>query len=166
MHARIVRIVKNTPALVHFALIDTGTPKLEDHYVMLAGESGIHPYVIIRSPFGGEMRTMYRFDMDILDYAYSGERLGKQPKYGYLQSISEKGNAGDETWRLPTAPFTLNTTIASITRRPRRSGTWATVSACSSSPSAPNPTPAGRLRQELAVHQDALIFELHRRRPL
>ena len=48
MHARVVRIIKNTPDLVHFALIDTGAPYLEDHYVMLKGESGIHPYVIIK----------------------------------------------------------------------------------------------------------------------
>src|SRR5271165_7522524 len=55
LHVRVVRIVKNTPELVHFALIDTNAPGLEDHYVMLKGESGIHPYVIIHGRFNGEM---------------------------------------------------------------------------------------------------------------
>ena len=117
---------------------------LEDHYVMLKGESGIHPYVIIQGQFGGEMRTMYRFDMDILDWAYSGERLGQQPKYAFLQSISERGNVGDETWRLPDGSIYRNTTIASIIPKRRCWGIWATVSACFSCRSAPNPTPAGR----------------------
>jgi rhamnogalacturonan endolyase len=158
MHARIVRIVKNTPALVHFALIDTGTPKLEDHYVMLAGESGIHPYVIIRSPFGGEMRTMYRFDMDILDYAYSGERLGKQPKYGYLQSISAKGNAGDETWRLPDGSIYSKYDYCLYYSETPAFGHLGHGFGVFFIPVSTESYAGGPLRQELAVHQDALIL--------
>ncbi len=101
MHTRLVKIVKNTPDLVHFALIDTNSPYLEDHYVMLKGESGIHPYVIIKGQFGGEMRTMYRFDMSILDWTWTPERVGQQKSYEFLQAISTIGNMGDETWRLP-----------------------------------------------------------------
>ena len=68
---------------------------------MLKGESGIHPYVIIKGPFNGEMRTMYRFDMSLLDWTWTPERVGQQKSYAYLQGISQIGNLGDETWRLP-----------------------------------------------------------------
>jgi rhamnogalacturonan endolyase len=158
MHARIVRIVKNTPALVHFALIDTGTPALEDHYVMLAGESGIHPYVIIRSPFNGEMRTMYRFDMDILDWAYSGERLGRQPKYALLQSISERGNAGDETWRLPDGSIYQKYDYCLYYSETPAFGHLGHGFGVFFIPVSTESYAGGPLRQELAVHQDALIL--------
>ena len=100
MHARIVRIVKNTPDLVHFALIDTGSPRLEDHYVMLTGESGIHPYVIIHGPFGGEMRTITALTWIYWTMLFR-RAPGQAAQYALLQSISERGNVGDETWRLP-----------------------------------------------------------------
>ncbi len=101
LRARLIRIIENQPYRVHFAIVDNGSPYLEDHYVMLPGESGIHPYVIIRSAFNGEMRTMYRFDMNILDHTWTPERLDKQVSYAYLTSISDPGNVADETWRLP-----------------------------------------------------------------
>jgi rhamnogalacturonan endolyase len=158
MHARIVRIVKNTPELVHFALIDTGAPALEDHYVMLAGESGIHPYVIIRGRFNGEMRTMYRFDMDILDWAYSGERLGKQPKYALLQSISERGNAGDETWRLPDGSIYQKYDYCLYYSETPVFGHLGHGFGVFFIPVSAESYAGGPLRQELAVHQDALIL--------
>ena len=92
-----VRVVKNTPELAHFAVIDHRALHLEHHFVMLKGESGVHPYVIVQSAPGAntsETRTMYRFDMDILDWAWCGERTGRQPKYAQLQAISTVGNLG------------------------------------------------------------------------
>ena len=158
MHARIVRIVKNTPDLVHFALIDTNSPRLEDHYVMLKGESGIHPYVIIVGRSGGEMRTMYRFDMDILDQAYSGERLGRQPKYGLLQSISEKGNLGDETWRLPDGSVYQKYDYCLYYSEQPVFGHLGHGFGAFFMPVSTEAYAGGPLRDELAVHQDALIL--------
>jgi rhamnogalacturonan endolyase len=158
MHARIVRIVKNTPDLVHFALIDTNSPGLEDHYVMLKGESGIHPYVIIHGPFGGEMRTMYRFDMDILDWAYSGERIGHQPKYALLQSISERGNVGDETWRLPDGTIYQKYDYCLYYSETPMFGHLGHGFGVFFMPVSTEAYAGGPLRQELAVHQDALIL--------
>ena len=165
-----VKIIQNTPDLVHFALIGNGNPVLEDHYVMLKGESGIHPYVIIRGNSSGEMRTMYRFDMNILDYAYSGERTSKQISYAFLQAISDKGNAGDETWRLtagmklPDGSIVSKDTIYSkydyvlyYSEQPM----WGHLGHGFGAFFMPVSTEAyagGPLRQELAVHQDALIL--------
>ncbi len=158
MHARVVRIVKNTPGLAHFALIDTNSPRLEDHYVMLQGESGIHPYVIIQGQFGGEMRTMYRFDMDILDWAYSGERLGRQPKYALLQSISERGNVGDETWRLPDGSIYQKYDYCLYYSETPLFGHLGHGFGVFFMPVSTESYAGGPLRQELAVHQDALIL--------
>ena len=170
MRIATVKIIKNTPDLVHFALIGNGQPLLEDHYVMLKGESGIHPYVIIRGASNGEMRTMYRFDMNILDYAYSGERTAKQLSYAFLQGISTAGNAGDETWRLPAG---MKLPDGSIVPKDTIYSKYDYVLYYSEQPMwghlghgfgaffMPVSTEAyagGPLRQELAVHQDALIL--------
>lgn len=166
LHARIIRIFENQPYRVHFAIIDNGNPYLEDHFVMLPGESGIHPYVIIRSSFNGEMRTMYRFDMHILDHTWTPERMDQQISYTYLQSISDAGNAGDETWRLPAGnPAGLPAgTIYSkydwclyYSEAPMFGhlghgfGAWFI-------PVSNESYAGGPLRQDLAVHQDALIL--------
>jgi len=158
LHARVVKIVKNTPGLVHFALIDTNSPYLEDHYVMLQGESGIHPYVIIKGQFRGEMRTMYRFDMDILDWAYSGERIGQQPKYAFLQSISPRGNAGDETWRLPDGSVYQKYDYCLYYSQTPLWGHLGHGFGVFFIPVSTESYAGGPLRQELAVHQDALIL--------
>jgi rhamnogalacturonan endolyase len=166
LHARIIRIFENQPYRVHFAIIDNGSPYLEDHYVMLPNESGIHPYVIIRSQFGGEMRTMYRFDMHILDHTWTPERMDQQISYKFLQSISDTGNAGDETWILPANnPIGLPAgTVYSkydwclyYSEAPMFGhlghgfGAWFI-------PVSTESYAGGPLRQDLAVHQDALIL--------
>ncbi|MGA2053161.1 MAG: polysaccharide lyase family protein [Opitutales bacterium] len=169
LQAQLIRIFENEPYRAHFAIIDTGgdgRPYLEDHFVMLPNESGIHPYVIIRSQFGGEMRTMYRFDMHLLDHTWTPERMDQQLSYAYLQSISDTGNAGDETWRLPAGnPLGLPAgTIYSkydwclyYSEAPMWGhlghgfGAWFI-------PVSTESYAGGPLRQDLAVHQDALIL--------
>jgi len=154
-----VKIIKNTPDLVHFALIGAGTsPYLEDHYVMLKGESGIHPYVIIKGQFGGEMRTMYRFDMHILDWTWTDERIAQQKSYAYLQSISEKGNVGDETWRLPDGTIYSKYDYVVYYSESPMWGHFGHGFGAFFMPVSTESYAGGPLRQELAVHQDALIL--------
>jgi len=160
MHARIVRIIKNTPDLVHFALIDNdpASPYLEDHYVMLKGESGIHPYVIIKGGFNGEMRTMYRFDMSILDWAWTVERVSQQKSYAYLQAISQKGNLGDETWRLPDGSIYSKYDYCVYYSESPMWGHFGHGFGAFFIPVSTEAYAGGPLRQELDVHQDALIL--------
>ncbi|HWA08585.1 MAG TPA: hypothetical protein VG838_03875, partial [Opitutaceae bacterium] len=157
----IVRVVKNTPDFGHFAVIDTRELHLEHHFVMLKGESGVHPYVIVKNTpdaNSGETRTMYRFDMDILDTAYSGERYGKQPKYAFLQSISEAGNMGDETWKLPDGSiYQKYDYCLYYSQNPMWGHFGHGYGAFFIAPSTESYA-GGPLRQELAVHQDALIL--------
>ncbi len=166
LRAKLIRIFENQPYRVHFAIIDNTNPYLEDHFVMLPGESGIHPYVIIRSGGGGEMRTMYRFDMHIFDHTWTPERMDQQISYAYLQSISDAGNAGDETWRLPAnnpiglpagSIYTKYNWCLYYAEAPMFGhlghgfGAWFI-------PVSNESYAGGPLRQDLAVHQDALIL--------
>ena len=156
-----VRIVKNTPELAHFAVIDHRALHLEHHFVMLKGESGVHPYVIVKNAPGansGETRTMYRFDMDILDWAWTNERVGRQPKYALLQSISEAGNMGDETWRLPDGTVYQKYDYALYYEKSPMWGHYGHGFGVFFIPTSLESYAGGPLRQELAVHQDALIL--------
>jgi hypothetical protein len=156
-----VRIVKNTPDLAHFAVIDNRDLHLEHHFVMLKGESGVHPYVIVKNLPGansGETRTMYRFDMDILDWAWSGERTGRQPKYKLLQSISEAGNMGDETWRLADGTIYQKYDYCPYYAETSMWGHYGHGFGVFFMPVSLESYAGGPLRQELAVHQDALIL--------
>ena len=157
----VVRIVKNTPALAHFAVVDNRALHLEHHFVMLAGESGVHPYVIVKSAPGantGETRTMYRFDMSLLDWAYGGERTGRQPSYALLQSISEAGNMGDETWRLADGTVYQKYDYCPYFAETPMWGHYGHGFGVFFMPVSNESYAGGPLRQELCVHQDALIL--------
>jgi rhamnogalacturonan endolyase len=164
-----VKVIKNTPEMAHFAVCNEAmpgnAPHLEHHFVMLKGESGIHPYVIISGNQTGEMRTMYKFDMSILDYAWTNERTGRQTSYVDLQAISPSGNAGDETWRKAdgsafadgTTVYTKYNYVSFYCLTPMWGhyghgvGAWFIPTSAESYASGP-------LRQDLSVHQDALIL--------
>ncbi|MEO6567916.1 MAG: rhamnogalacturonan lyase B N-terminal domain-containing protein, partial [Opitutaceae bacterium] len=161
LEADTVRVVKNTPELAHIAVIDNRALHLEHHFVMLKGESGVHPYVIVKSTPGantGETRTMYRFDMDILDTAWTNERTGKQPKYAYLQSISKEGNLGDETWQLPDGSVYQKYDYCLYFANSPMWGHYGHGFGVFFMPVSTESYAGGPLRQELAVHQDALIL--------
>ncbi len=158
MHITTVKIIKNTPELAHFALIGNGPPYLEDHYVMLKGESGIHPYVIIKGQFGGEMRTMYRFDMHLLDWTWTNERVAQQKSYAFLQAISTAGNVGDETWRLPDGTIYSKYDYVLYYSESPMWGHFGHGFGAFFMPVSTESYASGPLRQELAVHQDALIL--------
>ncbi len=156
-----VCVIKNSPDLAHFAVIDHRALHLEHHFVMLKGESGVHPYVIVQSAPGlntGETRTMYRFDMDVLDWAWSGERTGRQPKYAQLQAISPVGNLGDETWRLADGTVYQKYDYCAYYTNSPMWGHYGHGFGVFFIPPSLESYAGGPLRQELEVHQDALIL--------
>jgi rhamnogalacturonan endolyase len=132
---------------------------------MLKGENGVHPYVIISGNQNGEMRTMYKFDMGILDHAWTNERTGKQVSYEGLQKISESGNLGDETWSHPDgSPFPDGTTVytkynyVSFLYQTPMWGHYGHGVGAWFIPTTTESYASGPLRQDLDVHQDALIL--------
>src|ERR1035437_8517333 len=103
--ADIIRVVKNTPEMAHIAVIDSGIASrfyLEHHILLRKGESGLYGYAICgnlkNQRLGGEMRTMYRLDRDVFDWAYVSERTGQQPRYADLVKLPA---IQDETWKMP-----------------------------------------------------------------
>jgi rhamnogalacturonan endolyase len=159
LQADTVRIVRVTPELAHFAVIDSHNPtQLARHFVMLAGESGIYDYVIIKtSPGarGGETRTMYRFDRDILDYAWNVERTGQQPKYADLVKMP---NIQDETWQLPDGSIYQKYDWCAYYSESPMWGHYGHGFGVWFMPVSNESYSGGPLRQELIVHQDALIL--------
>ena len=162
-----VKVVQNTPEMAHIAICNpaNATQHLEHHFVMLKGENGVHPYVIIRGTQSGEMRTMYKFDMSILDYAWTNERTAKQASYKDLQAISPSGNAGDETWRnRDGSPFPDGTTVytkynyVSFYYLTPMWGHYGHGVGAWFIPTSAESYASGPLRQDLDVHQDALIL--------
>ncbi len=158
-----VRVVKNTPDLAHFAVIDShNSTKLDHHFIMMKGQSGIYDYVIIQTNpggggrgGGGEMRTMYRYDRDILDWAWCVERTGQQPKYADLQKMEE---LQDETWRLPDGTAYQKYDYCAYYSESPMWGHYGHGLGVFFMPVSTESYAGGPLRQELIVHQDALIL--------
>jgi hypothetical protein len=104
------------------------------------------------------MRTMYRFDMSILDWTWTPERIGQQKSYEYLQAISQIGNLGDETWRLPDGSvYSKYDWVLYYSEAPMW-GHFGHGFGAFFMPVSTEAYASGPLRQELAVHQDALIL--------
>jgi hypothetical protein len=165
-----IKIVKNTPEIAHFAVMDTKHPAayLEHHFVMIKDESGIHDYVIIDNRAegggrgGGEMRTGYRFDRNILTWAWTVEHVGQQQTYDFLEGLGPRNRLGDETYRLPDGSVYQKYDYAAyFAESPmwghfgRASGKWVGAFFM---PVSTESYAGGPLRQELIVHQDALIL--------
>ncbi len=183
-----IKIVKVTPELVHFAVIDDGTsaefgykdkpapetparaggggragrngagqrPALEDHFVMMKGISGVYSYAIINTPNqGSEMRTMYRFDRDLLDYAWNVERTGQQPKYADLEKMPLMY---DETWKLPSGEVYQKYDYVAYFAESPMWGHYGHGYGAFFIPASTEYYAGGPMREELIVHQDALIL--------
>jgi rhamnogalacturonan endolyase len=167
--ADVYRIVKVTPDLVNFAVIDNGVRSryyLEYHIVMQRGVSGLYGYVILRAPNGGnlnELRTMFRFDRDIFDWAYNDERVGQQPRYGELHGLPQ---TGDETWVLPAdSPYRRFTgqlyqkyDYSAYYAESAMFGHYGHGFGAFYIPVSTEYYGGGPLKQELIIHQDALIL--------
>jgi rhamnogalacturonan endolyase len=156
----IVRVVKNTPEMAHFAVIDNVSPLyLEHHFVLQKGISGVYGYVIIKnqpgSRGGGETRTMYRFDRDILDQTYTAERVGQQMKYADLVKLP---NMQDETWQLPDGTIYQKYDYSAYYSESAMWGHFGHGFGVFFMPVNTDYYAGGPLRQELIVHQDALIL--------
>jgi rhamnogalacturonan endolyase len=157
-----IRIVKVTPEMAHIAMIDNGTTSkfyLEHHIVMMKGESGLYGYVICRNlkgvELGGEMRSMYRLDRDIFDWAYVSERTGQQPRYGELEPLPK---VQDETWKMPDGTIYQKYDYSGYIAENPMWGHYGHGFGVWFMPVSTEYYAGGPLRQDLLVHQDALIL--------
>jgi hypothetical protein len=98
---------------------------------------------------------MYRFDRDILDYAYTDERTGQQPKYADLLTYPK---LQDETWKLPDGTMYQKYDYATYFSATKMWGHYGHGFGVFFIPVSTEYYAGGPLRQELMVHQDALIL--------
>jgi rhamnogalacturonan endolyase len=157
-----IRIVKATPEMAHVVIIDSGTTSvfyLEHHILLMKGESGLYGYVICRNPknqrLGGEMRTMYRLDRSIFDWAYVSERTGQQPTYGELVQYP---SVQDETWKMPDGTNYQKYDYSGYMAENPMWGHYGHGFGVWFMPVSTEYYAGGPLRQDLMVHQDALIL--------
>ena len=157
-----IRVVKVTPEMAHIAVIDSGTTSafyLEHHILLLRGESGLYGYVICRNPkharLGGEMRSMYRLDRDIFDWAYVSERTGQQPRYADLVKLP---SVQDETWKMPDGSIYQKYDYSGYLAENPMWGHYGHGFGVWFVPVSTEYYAGGPLRQDLLVHQDALIL--------
>jgi rhamnogalacturonan endolyase len=184
-----VDIRRITPDLVEFVLIDDGTRAgatavtagggrgggggggapaylCDHHLIMRKGVSGLYGYVDLKCPRGtqaNEIRTMYRFDRNIMDWAWNAERTGRQPTYAECDKMQANG---DETWILPEgSPYRQFT--GSVYQKYdycayfSESPMWGHYGHGFGAFYIPVSTEyygSGPTRQDLIVHQDALIL--------
>jgi len=160
--ADVIRIVEVTPQMAHIAVIDNGENNrfpLEHHILMMSGESGLYGYVICRNPnnrrLGGEMRTMYRLDRNIFDWAYVSERTGQQPRYADLVKLKQ---VQDETWEMPDGSIYQKYDYSAYYAETPMFGHYGHGFGVFFMPVSTEYYAAGPLHQELMVHQDALIL--------
>ncbi|HVS72711.1 MAG TPA: polysaccharide lyase family protein [Phycisphaerae bacterium] len=173
-----IKIIKAAPDFVHFAVIDDGKGNggysdkpadapglqagargrlaLEEHFVMLPGVSGIYSYAIVNTPnAGGEMRTMYRFDRSILDHAWTVEHVGVQPTYAALEKMPK---LQDETWQLPDGAIYQKYDYVDYFSESPMWGHFGHGYGAWFIPVSTEYYAGGPYREELIVHQDALIL--------
>ncbi len=157
-----IRVVKATPEMAHIAVIDSGATStfyLEHHILLLRGESGLYGYVICRNPkharLGGEMRSMYRLDRDIFDWAYVSERTGQQPRYADLVKLP---SVQDETWKMPDGSIYQKYDYSGYLAENPMWGHYGHGFGVWFMPVSTEYYAGGPLRQELLVHQDAVFL--------
>ena len=157
-----IRIISVSPEMAHIAIIDSGETSafyLEHHILLMKGDSGFYGYVICRNPknrrLGGEMRSMYRLDRNIFDWAYVSERTGHQPTYSELVQYP---SVQDETWKLPDGGIYQKYDYSGYLAENPVWGHYGHGFGVWFIPASTEYYAGGPLRQDLLVHQDALIL--------
>lgn len=176
-----VQIISNTLREAHIAFIydpeqelaDTKINKfyMECHTLLRAGDSGFYTYIITKNNTDDdsvnipEMRMLYRFDKNILDTAYNPERQGWQPSYAELNNASLWQNVGDETWihlvedvYFPKGAYYTKYDYCAFISEIRIMGQFGNGYGAFLIPVSDEYYSGGPLRQDLTIHQDALIL--------
>ena len=157
-----IRIVKSTPDFAHIAIIDSGSTgdlPLEHHIIVTRGVSGVYGYVILNSGDRqrniNELRTMYRLDRSIFDWAYNDERVVQQMTYAQLRQIPMMQ---DDTWKLPSGEIYQKYDYSAYFVECPMWGHYGHGFGVFYMPISTEYYGGGPLKQELIIHQDALIL--------
>lgn len=157
-----VSVIKNDKNIAHVAYVDerNGLLRLEYHLIMRRGVSGIYSYVVAENKSRenikvSELRNVYRFNPQLLDHLFSGERQGRSPLYGELEKMPK---IQDETWRLPDNSIYTKYDFAGYQRGNPFWGVYGNQIGAWLIHASGEYFSGDALKQDLLVHQDAIIL--------
>lgn len=157
-----LKVITNNKDIAHVAWISDqkNSLHLEYHLIMRKGVSGIYSYVIAGNPTQenikvSELRNVYRFNPHIFNNMYSGERHATPFLYHQLESMPL---IQDETWRLPDGSVYTKYDLAGYQRKNLFWGVYGHDFGAWLIHASGEYFSGDDLKQDLLVHQDAIIL--------
>lgn len=156
-----LEVVEQTPERAHVRWIQRqGKLDLEYHIVMTSNMPGLYTYVVAHNAsekplLVSELRTIYRFNAQRMDHLYTAQGASKPPLYGDLEKMPL---LQDETWRMPDGFAYSKYNLVDYLRRNDFWGSYGSGYGAWFIPINHDYYSGGPLKQDLMVHQDAIIL--------
>ncbi|WP_018606159.1 polysaccharide lyase family protein [Uliginosibacterium gangwonense] len=156
-----LKVIEQQPERAHVAWIERqGKLDLEYHLIMEKGEPGLYSYVLAKNSHSepllvSELRTIYRFNPAILDHLYTLQGSSKPPLYGELEKMPF---IQDETWRLADGYAYSKYNLVDYQRKNEFWGAYGNGYGAWFIPVNHDYYSGGPLKQDLMVHQDAIVL--------
>lgn len=157
----VLNVIEDTGERAHIAWTEkNGKIYLEYHMVMTKGESGIYSYVIARNTTDkevlvSELRTIHRFNPTLMNHLYTANGTSTPKLYGDLEKMPL---VQDETWKLPDGKIYSKYDLVDYQRRNEFWGAFGGGYGAWFIPVNHDYFSGGPLKQDLMVHQDAIIL--------
>lgn len=155
-------VVENSPQRLHIMFQGENPEKLalEYHYIFPQGMSGFYSYVVAENKtpapvLVSELRVVYRFDPLRLNHLFNSQKEGIPLLYGALEKLPK---IQDETWRLPSGEVYSKYDFAGYQRRLPFWGVYGDRLGAWLIPASPEYFSGDDNKQELLVHQDAIVL--------
>lgn len=155
-------IIQNDSNLVHISYTQNSKDSLslEYHFILRENESGIYSYVVAKNETQkpvtvSELRTIYRFDRNIMNSLYNGS-FSATP-YSY-QELGEFTKIQDETWRKPDGNVYSKYDLANYVRKIPFSGAYGHKHGAWLIHAGRDYFSGDDTKQDLIVHQDAIVL--------
>lgn len=156
------KIVEQSDDKVHLAFYGTNQDHvyLEYHYILKSDVSGVYSYVIAENRSEKEMRiaelrTVYRFDRDIMPLLFNGSRTSHPESYASLEA---QPFIQDETWQLENGEVYTKYDLSNYMRDSQLWGVLGDNVGAWVVPANHDYFSGDDLNQELMVHQDAIAL--------
>lgn len=155
-------IIRNDKNIAHIAWVDDKKSllRLEYHLIMRKGVSGFYSYVVAENTSQqtvpvSELRNVYRFNPQLMGNIFNGERHGKPYLYAQLEKMPK---VQDETWQLPNGEVYTKYDFAGYQRGSAFWGVYGNNTGAWLIPGSGEYFSGDALKQDLMVHQDAIIL--------
>lgn len=157
-----LKLLELNESFAHVAYYKTSKTdiSIEQHYIINSTLSGIYSYVLIRNVTTktlsiAELRMVCRFNPNLMPYVNNGKMSMKPKLYAELEKYEK---VQDETWLLPDGTYYSKYDLAGYIRERDFYGVFGSgIGAWFIHPSHEYFS-GGPLKQDLIVHQDALMI--------